>query len=278
MSIVILGANGMLGQEFLLYLHQKNITVFPLNSSTCDITHYSHIQTALSAIPDIEAVINCAAYTQVDKAETDRDKAYEINATGPELLATYCQTRNIPLVHFSTDYIFNGTKTEPYIETDIPDPINYYGFTKLKGEEKIQNQTPLFYIIRVQWLYGAYGKNFVKTITEKAKQVSQLQIVADQWGSPTWTYSIVESVMHLLEAKAPFGIYHIANTGFTNWYKFASYFLRNAIPILPITADQFPTPAKRPQNSRLNTQKFADLNLGMPPSWQNAVDEFLKPL
>lgn len=277
MKILLIGI-GLLGSEFNQLLTNSQHTFFALDYPAIDITDYNKIEEVLLPLGKIDILINCAAYTKVDQAEVERDLAYKLNVDGVRNLALFCKKNSITLVHFSTDYIFNGENDNPYLETDMPDPINYYGFTKLESEHAVTELLAQYYIFRVQWLYGKNGPNFVDKIIELAKTRTELDIVADQWGTPTWAKEIAEHVLLVVENKAPFGIYNFSNLGVTTWYEFARVFmkyLKIEIKINPVTSDNFKTIAKRPHNSRLNIQKFLDLNLKTPLSWDYAVKKFL---
>lgn len=214
-----------------------------------------------------EVVINAAAYTQVDKAETERDAAITINATTPGAIAKWCKSHNALLVHYSTDYVFDGTGDKPWLETDTPNPQNYYGLSKWEGEKAIQASGCKHYIFRVSWVYSPWGANFKKTILRLAQEREELKIVADQWGSPTKAEDIAaatrEVVTKYLSGKpSEFGLYHWRFSEYTTWHQFAMSIVEEAKTagvaikaksILPIPTEAFPTPAKRPKNSRLGT-------------------------
>ncbi|MFA5878843.1 MAG: dTDP-4-dehydrorhamnose reductase [Candidatus Margulisiibacteriota bacterium] len=277
MKIVLIGI-GLLGSEFNQLLKSSQHDYFAFDYPAIDITDYKKIESVLNSLGKIDVLINCAAYTQVDQAEIEKALAYRLNVEGVKNLALYCKKNDVTLVHFSTDYIFDGQKEMPYLETDQPDPINYYGYTKLESEKIVESLLTKYYIFRVQWLYGKNGPNFVYKIIELAKTKKELEIVADQWGTPTWAKEIAEHVLVIIENKAAFGIYNFSGFGVTTWYEFAKFFtkfLQLDVKIKPVTSDKFKTLAKRPRNSRLNIQKFLELNLKTPMYWDNAVKKFL---
>ena len=277
MKIVLIGI-GLLGSEFNRLLKSSQHDYFAFDYPAIDITDYKKIESVLNSLGKIDVLINCAAYTQVDQAEIEKALAYRLNVEGVKNLALYCKKNDVTLVHFSTDYIFDGQKEMPYLETDQPDPINYYGYTKLESEKIVESLLTKYYIFRVQWLYGKNGPNFVYKIIELAKTKKELEIVADQWGTPTWAKEIAEHVLVIIENKAAFGIYNFSGFGVTTWYEFAKFFtkfLQLDVKIKPVTSDKFKTLAKRPRNSRLNIQKFLELNLKTPMYWDNAVKKFL---
>lgn len=212
-------------------------------------------------------VINAAAYTQVDKAETERDQALTINARTVEVIAQWCARNNALMVHFSTDYVFDGTGTRPWLESDPPSPVNWYGQTKLEGEKAIQSSGCKYYIFRISWVYSDWGHNFKKTILRLASERKELRIVNDQWGSPTDARDVAKTVVDLVDGRHPsvppeYGIYHLRYSPFVTWYDFANSIIKcedekghklMAEKIIPISSAGFPTPARRPSNSRMNS-------------------------
>ncbi len=261
--MILVGAGGMLGSAFSHY------DVISLDRASLDISR------SLDVLPtDADVLINCAAYTRVDDCETHIEEAIQINGTAVGNLAQWCNAHRVTLVHFSTDYVFDGQKKEPYLETDPTNPLSIYGKSKLAGEQAIIEHCQRYYIFRIQWLYGANGKHFVDTIIRLAKEKESLNIVNDQWGSPSWTHDIARCIMSFLKKSPDYGIYHLANTGYTSWLEFARFFLGPNYPLHPITTDQMPRPAKRPLNSRLCIDKY--LSVGERPlPWQDAVRAYL---
>jgi dTDP-4-dehydrorhamnose reductase len=277
MKIVLLGASGMLGSAFIRLFEKSPHTVIPHTSNTISFKHPSAIAKQLN-LDNVDYVINCAAYTRVDDCETEQSAANLVNGTAVGAIAAHCHNHHVPFIHFSTDYVFNGQKTTPYTETDPVDPINAYGHSKLLGETAIQAECKAFYIFRIQWLYGANGKNFVDTISGLAEKKAELSVVSDQWGSPSLTDDIAALVFSALSAEAPYGIYHLANSGYTSWHEFATHIvearkLTCAIQAVPST--EFPKPAARPYNSRLSCAKFNQLKCATPRTWQSAADAYL---
>lgn len=260
MKVILIGATGMLGADFLALLKGR-AEVYAFDSKTCDITSEKSIELALAGLKDCDYLINCAAYTKVDLAESEKKKAYAVNVLGVKNLARFCKENAIVMVHFSTDYVFNGSGDKPWQEDDPVEPLNYYGYSKLQGELALGKVLQESYIFRVQWLYGKNGTNFVETILNKANESSELKIVADQWGAPSWTRDIARAVLSVIEKKE-FGTYHLANLGCTNWYEFAKYFLKLKkiqAKIEPVERKMFVKPAKRPLNSRLDLGKYLGL-------------------
>ncbi|NBV42705.1 dTDP-4-dehydrorhamnose reductase [bacterium] len=275
MKVAVAGAKGMLGTD-ILATAPANMSVrgFDINDlDICDPSTFTHLD---DFKPDW--VINCAAYTQVDKAETDREKAWAVNSDGPANLARWCKNTHTRLVHFSTDYIFPGTGTQFYQETDPPGPVNYYGVTKLAGEEAIRTAGIDHLIFRIQWLYGKNGPNFVTTMLNLFTEKESLQVVNDQFGSPTWSRDVATTVWQAIEKNIPVGTYHLASSHITTWFEFAQEIARltNAkISILPCPTDAYPRPAKRPSNSRLDCEKLKATGVEPLPDWKVSLKRYL---
>jgi len=265
MKIWIPGAQGMLGSHFTRLFKAKGIefigTDIGQTQYKVDITNLQDVLDFVSS-EKITHTINCAAYTQVDKAETDRELAHKVNVIGPQNLGKASKKFKTPIIHFSTDYIFDGNGNTPYEENHPGAPINYYGLTKWEGEKCLLAETPQCCIIRTSWLYGFPGKNFVETMLRLMQENESLRIVSDQFGRPTFCQDLVEVTFQLLNTS---GIYHFANSGQTNWHAFVKEINRQALglgyvlkvkDIYPITTQEYPTPAKRPSFSSLNTKKI----------------------
>ena len=299
MRILITGSNGQLGYE-LERTAPEGFELICVDVDQLDITSEQTISDFFQSKKP-NAVINAAAYTAVDKAETDKELAYAVNATGPELLAKACAQADIPMVQVSTDFVFDGTQSRPYAPEDQPAPVSVYGDSKLKGEEAVINALGnKAAIIRTAWVYSAHGNNFVKTMLRLMKEKDQLGIVADQIGTPTWAKTLAQtcwqSCNQLLTKKTPNSltalkpyspIYHWTDAGAASWYDFAvaiqeealtQGLLEKSIHIKPIPASAYPTPAKRPAFSVLNkTSSYEDLE--MPQThWRENLREMLKEL
>jgi len=247
MKILVTGAKGMLGQDLCPILEDNGYEVVETDINNLDITNEFQINSVLSAEkPDI--VIHCAAYTNVDLAESELEKARLINAKGTENLAKACAKINATIVYISTDYVFDGEKTSPYTPTDKPNPINNYGLTKYEGEQAILKFCEKYYIIRTSWLFGHHGKNFVETMLK----LTDAKVVNDQRGCPTWTVDLANEIAKIIKEE-PFGIYHVCGGGEeTTWYGFAKEIFklaRKKINLTPCTTEDFPRPAKRPKYS-----------------------------
>jgi len=276
MKVLLTGAEGMLAKDITPYLSQRGHEVLALPHSKLDISDLETVKdTANSFEPDL--IINCAAYTKVDEAEREEHRALMINGFGVHNLCLICQERDIPLVHFSTDYVFDGAKESPYTIYDEPNPISAYGRSKLLGEKNVLWLLSKFYLIRTSWLFGLYGKNFIETMLELGRKQKQISVVNDQKGCPTWTQQLAQAVVDLIETKR-YGVYHITNSEPTTWFDFAGEILHLSnmdIEVLPITSDKFPRPAKRPQNSVLDSFPLSQVIGREMPSWREALKEYL---
>jgi dTDP-4-dehydrorhamnose reductase len=273
--IVLLGANGMLGSEIRCLCDNNNLTALDLPQF--DITDKNQLEQALEKA---EVVINCAAYTNVEKAETESELAFKVNAEAVGNLAQLARKNNIYVIHISTDFVFDGEKESPYLETDKPNPINIYGKSKLEGETLLMKNHNNFAIIRVQWTYGKNGTNFITKLVSLAKQKDTLKVVDDQFGSPTSTQEAAKAIIELAE-KRPQGLFHYAAAGFASRYdvaKFAFEKLKLNTKILPCKSDEFPAAAKRPLNSRFYCDKIQALLDKPIEEWQRPLERFLKTL
>ena len=268
MKVLVTGANGMLGRDFCSVLEDIGCFIVPVDIDTLDITNKSATIEAFKEIkPDL--VIHCAAYTNVEKAENEKEKATLINTFGTENVALATSEVNATMIYISTDYVFDGNKNTPYTPQDIPNPINHYGKTKLDGELAIQKNLKKYYIVRTSWLYGNNGKNFISTILNKAKSKENLKIVNDQIGCPTWTIELIQGILKIL--NQPYGIYHICSSGKTSWYNFAKeiFKLKNIDnKITPCTSEEYKTLAKRPKYSVM-------YNNNLLRNWDEALNDFI---
>lgn len=250
--------------------------VRPVDHDALDITDFRTVLTAVRAISP-HAIINCAAYTNVDKAESQQALAMVVNALGPRNLAIACNDVGACLMHFSTDYVFDGEKESPYEIWDSPNPINVYGKSKLWGERYISSLVNRHFIIRTSWLFGKYGTNFVDTMLTLSKKDDIIRVVDDQKGAPTYTVDLAQASIRLLDTGC-FGIYHITNSGTATWYEFAMEIYRQmgiARYIAPVSTDEFPRPAKRPQNSVLDSCPLSETIGHVMPDWTNALPRYL---
>ncbi len=290
MKIFLTGSNGQVGFEL-----QKKLSalgkVIATDREEFDLTDPDEIRQFIDQTkPDI--IINPAAYTAVDKAESEPELTYLINVRAPEVLAEKACELDIPLVHFSTDYVFDGLKKEAYVETDQTNPLSVYGKTKYEGEEKIRSH-PKHIILRTSWVFGSHGNNFLKTILKLIQQKDSINIVSDQCGSPASASMLANVVYKIVDRmlKDPnfkdYGTYHVTNEGETNWFEYASFIANEAIQLgfnvrcLPdqihsILSSEYPTAAKRPLNSRLNCDKLKKTFMLELPQWQDEVKKVLR--
>lgn len=294
MNILLLGRNGQLGFELQRALAPVG-TVMATDRKQGDLTDASGLHRLVCETrPDV--IVNAAAYTAVDRAETEAATARAVNAEAPAALAAAAHAVDALLVHYSTDYVFAGDGSDFYVETDTPDPINVYGASKLAGEQAIRDSNTRAIILRTSWVVGAHGNNFVKTMLRLASEKTALEVVADQFGAPTSAALLADASAHIIRAAATDparipgpGLYHLAAGGVTNWHELARHVIEQARragcpvtvapdAIAPITTADWPTPAKRPANSRLDTNKARqqfDIHL---PDWRHGVDHMLEQL
>lgn len=276
MRILILGHRGMLGSELLGRLSAGN----EVTGKDIDDFDIASEEACRRVIAEAEpaVVINAAAYTDVDGSEKARELCFAVNAEGVKNVALACRPAGIKVVHFSTDYVFDGTKDTPYREEDVCCPLNVYGEAKLAGEKNLQRYSEHYLLIRTAWLYGKQGKNFVKTIMGKAREAGRLEIVNDQKGSPTYAKDLAAAVERLLAGRHA-GIFHVTNRGTCSWYEFALEILACAgisdVSVLPLNSGQLNRPAVRPRNSTLNCTRFIEVTGKTMRFWQLALRDFM---
>jgi dTDP-4-dehydrorhamnose reductase len=282
-SILITGSNGQLGNEFKVLAGQFPLYNFIFTDvAELDITRIEDVNAFILANP-VNYIINCAAYTNVDKAETDRELAWQINVMGPHNLAEAASLTNALLVHVSTDYVFDGKGNVPYTEKDKVNPQGYYGVTKLEGEKAVLNSGARAMIIRTSWLYSSFGHNFVKTMRKYGAERGELKVVADQYGTPTYAADLAGAIMQIItqhKAKAT-EIYHYSNLGNTTWYGFATEIIRLSgidCKVHPISTEEYPLPAPRPGYSVLNKNKIQNEFDLYIPEWQKSLEKCIKLL
>lgn len=285
--ILVTGANGQVGWELMRRADKFGVTALGTNSKALDITD-PHAVAAMIQSGAFDVVVNAAAYTAVDKAESEPEKAYAVNRDGAAYLAAACARVNIPLIHISTDYVFDGTKQGAYVEDDSVNPINVYGASKAAGEQAVRERWERHIILRTSWVYGVHGHNFVKTILRLAKERDELRVVADQWGCPTAAGEIARVILGLVQRIGPegevgWGTYHYCGEGKTTWCEFAKVIVAAAaehrgrrVTIRPIATEEFPTPAKRPRNSVLNSAKIQNMICLQPHDSANLVAKIVK--
>lgn len=276
MKVLVTGAGGMLARDLVPVLTRRGYETIALPRGRLDITDLGSVRATVSNLrPGL--IINCAAYTKVDDAENEEQQAMLVNGLGVQNLCILCQEHDIPLVHFSTDYVFDGSKSSPYTIYDAPNPINAYGRSKLMGEKYVLWLLRKFYLIRTSWLFGLHGRNFIESMLEAGSKGRQVSVVTDQRGCPTWTVHLSEATVGLVETGR-YGIYHVTNSEPTTWFEFAKEIFHLAgmtTEVLPVTTEQFPRPAKRPANSVLDPFPLR-LVLGHEmPSWKEGLADYL---
>jgi len=279
MKILVTGDKGQLGTDCVSVLSETQ-EILGVDIDEVDITRRPDVEALFRQfVPDV--IINCAAYTSVDDCETEKASAWKGNVTGPQNLALSAAKYGSLLVHVSTDYVFDGRKKvpEPYVETDPPNPISYYGITKLEGEKAIMRITDQHIILRTAWLYGVRGHNFLKTMLKLSLKSSdnKIKVVNDQFGSPTWSYRLALQIERLIKTNYR-GIFHATAEGYCTWYELADYFLRNMdVPhtVIPCTTTEYPTPAVRPMNSILENRNLKVKGIDIMGKWQADVEEFV---
>ncbi|WP_027126243.1 dTDP-4-dehydrorhamnose reductase [Gelidibacter mesophilus] len=274
-TILVTGAGGQLAHCIKKYVPKnKNFEFLFHDSESLDITSKSHVD-QIFLEQEINWVINCAAYTNVDKAETDIEVAEKVNITGVQNLAQACKKSNSKLIHISTDFVFNGAHNKAYTEEDQPDPINIYGKTKLHGEREIVSILDAYFILRTSWLYSEFGRNFLNTMLRLAKEKDELQIVDNQIGTPTYAGDLAQFIIGLILTESnSYGLYNYSNEGVASWYDFAKSIFEIGevkIDVHPIPSDSFPTAARRPVFSVLDNAKIKRVFNMRPPYWRDSL-------
>lgn len=293
MKILVTGKNGQVGHELMRSLAPLG-EVMGVDIEDCDLSKPAAIAKMLAHIkPDL--IVNPAAYTEVDKAESEANLAHAVNAAAPEALAKYAASKNIPMIHYSTDYVFDGSKDGLYLETDKANPKSVYGKTKWLGEAAVRNNAPKHVILRTSWVFGAHGVNFLKTMLKLAQARDKLSIVSDQVGSPTSAAMLADATAVIAKqlfetgATQKYGTYHLVAEGETSWHGYAQWVVTKAnalglnTKIAPdairaITTQEYPMPAPRPANSRLDTSKVVSVFGLKLPSWRDEVASVLETL
>lgn len=275
MTVLITGANGQLGRELQKLLTEKKIDFVAADVAEMDITNEVLVNQYISEV-NPEVIYHCAAYTAVDMAEDEGKELNRlINVDGTRYIANAAYHVGAKLVYISTDYVFDGTKTEEYTVDDMPNPKSEYGLTKYEGEEAVRELVDQHYIVRTSWVFGEFGKNFVYTMQNLAQTHPVLTVVDDQVGRPTWTRTLAEFIVHLNEVDAEFGTYHLSNDNSCSWYEFAKEILKDtAVDVTPVNSTQFVQKAYRPKHSVMDLSKAKATGFTIP-TWQEALDQFL---
>ena len=275
--ILITGGHGQLGTELRHLLDEKKLEYLSTDADQLDITDKEGTYKFITDMKP-EIIYHCAAYTAVDKAEDEGKELDEkINVEGTRNVAEAAKATGATLIYISTDYVFDGKKKEGmYQVDDTTNPLSEYGRTKLLGEKAVQETMDDYYIIRTSWVFGIYGHNFIYTMQKLAKTHDRLTVVNDQFGRPTWTRTLAEFMVFVIEKKAPFGIYHLSNENSCSWYEFAKEILKDTdVEVAPVTSEEFPQKATRPQYSIMDLSKAKGLGFEIP-TWQEALNSFLE--
>lgn len=277
MKVLVTGVKGQLGYDVVKDLEKRGHQPIGVDRDEMDLMDNEAIRTFIMNLKP-EAIIHCAAYTAVDKAEEEVETCYQINAESVKVISECAKELDVKLIYISTDYVFDGTKEGEYVETDLPNPINVYGASKLKGEQYVQTLLEKYYIVRISWVFGVNGNNFIKTMRRLGSERDELNIINDQVGSPTYTADLAPLLVDMMETDK-YGIYHATNEETCSWYEFANEIFKQSgieVKTNPITTDQYPTAAKRPMNSRMSKTKLKANGFNLLPTWQEALAHYLK--
>lgn len=277
MKVLVTGANGQLGYDVVKELQYRNIECYGATRADFDLCDFAAAEKFITAYnPDV--IIHCAAYTAVDKAEDEVELCRAVNAGGTENIAKICKTIDAKMLYISTDYVFDGTKDGCYEVNDIPNPINVYGQTKLEGEQAVQKILNKYFIVRISWVFGRHGNNFVKTMLRLGKERQEISVVADQIGSPTYTEDLAKLLIDMIQTDK-YGIYHATNEGECSWAEFAEEIFKVAgmdVMVKHIAAEEYPTKAKRPKNSRMSKRNIMNNGFDLLEDWKSAVSRYIK--
>lgn len=279
MKVLVTGVKGQLGHDVVKELLSRNHQAIGVDIEEMDITDAEKVRKVIGGA-GCEAVIHCAAYTAVDAAEDNEALCRRINAKGTENIARVCQEQNISMMYLSTDYVFSGDGERPWKPDDKKQPLNVYGQTKYEGELAVQKYLNRYFIIRISWVFGLNGGNFIKTMLNLGKTRDVITVVNDQVGSPTYTKDLAVLMVDMIESEK-YGIYHASNEGLCSWYEFANEIFKQAgisVTVKPVTSDEYPSKAKRPSNSRMDKTKLDDNGFKRLPDWKDALSRYLLEL
>ncbi len=279
MKVLVTGVKGQLGYDVVNELNKRGHIAIGTDIEEMDITDANSVDSVMKeSAPD--AVIHCAAYTAVDAAEDNVELCRKINAEGTQNIANVCKELDIKMIYISTDYVFDGEGERPWEANDERTPLNVYGQTKYEGELAVQNTLDKYFIVRIAWVFGVNGKNFIKTMLNLGKTRDALTVVNDQFGSPTYTFDLARLLVDMVETEK-YGIYHATNEGICTWYEFAREIFRQAgmdVKVSPVSASEYPAKAKRPSNSRMSKEKLTENGFEKLPTWQDALSRYLKEI
>lgn len=280
MKVLVTGVKGQLGYDVVKECEKRGIEAIGVDVEEMDITDAAACERVITEAK-ADAVIHCAAYTAVDAAEDNEDLCRKVNAEGTRNIAEVCRKLDIKMMYFSTDYVFNGQGERPWEPDDPREPLNVYGQTKYEGELAVQELLEKYFIVRIAWVFGVNGKNFIKTMLRLGKERGAVSVVDDQIGSPTYTYDLARLVVDMIQTDR-YGIYHVTNEGLCSWYEFACQIFKaagmNQVKVTPVDSTAFPAKAKRPHNSRMDKSKLAENGFEPLPSWKDALERYLKEI
>ena len=279
MKILVTGVKGQLGYDVVQEGEKRGLEMFGTDVDSMDITDAGQVRKVMEAYkPD--GVIHCAAYTAVDAAEEHQEICRKINVNGTRNIAEVCRDMDIPLMYFSTDYVFDGQGENFWKEDDERQPLNVSGQMKYEGELAVQELVQKYFILRISWVFGVNGSNFIKTMLRLGKERGAVGVVSDQMGSPTYTYDLAKLVLDMFQTDK-YGVYHVTNDGICSWYEFACEIFKQAgmdVKVTPLTTAEYPAKAARPLNSRMSKDKLVNAGFQMLPSWQDALRRYLERL
>jgi len=279
MKVLVTGFNGQLGFDVIKVLESRGISCEGVDITDFDLTDSEAVSQYIRNYAPT-AVVHCAAYTAVDKSEEDKDVCYAVNVTGTENIARICKEIHAKMVYVSTDYVFNGEGDRPFEVNDPKAPKSQYGLTKSRGEDKVREYLSEYFIVRTAWAFGINGNNFVKTMIKLGKEMEEITVVNDQYGSPTYTLDFACLLCDMIVTDK-YGIYHATNEGFCSWYDFACAIMKAAglaTRVIPITSEQYPSKAVRPKNSRLSKDSLELAGFNRLPTWQDALKRYVAEL
>lgn len=279
MKVLVTGTKGQLGYDVVNELEKRGHTAVAVDIEEMDITDAVSVERVITEA-EVEAVIHCAAYTAVDAAEDNVEICRRVNAEGTKNIAKVCKKLDLKMIYISTDYVFDGEGERPWEPDDERHPLNVYGQTKYEGELAVQKYLEKYFIVRIAWVFGVNGKNFIKTMLKLSETHEELNVVDDQVGSPTYTYDLAVLLVDMVESDK-YGRYHATNEGLCTWYEFAKEIFRQAgveVKVNPVTSDMFPAKAKRPKNSRMSKEKLDANGFHRLPTWQDALERYLSEI
>ena len=277
MRVLVTGTKGQLGYDVMKELEKRGHTGIGVDVEEMDITDAAKVEQVIRE-SNVEAVIHCAAYTAVDAAEDNQEICKKINAEGTENIARVCKELDLKMIYISTDYVFNGEGTRPWEPDDHREPLNVYGESKYEGELAVEKYLEKYYIVRIAWVFGVNGKNFIRTMLNLSETHDELTVVNDQIGSPTYTEDLAVLLVDMVETDK-YGRYHATNEGLCTWYEFATEIFKQAgrkVTVHPVTSEQYPSKAKRPHNSRMNKDKLEANGFHRLSAWQDALKRYLE--